>query len=362
MKLFLNKFAGTLLPTTIVFLFVSLSSGKGTDIPTTKGRKAETLTVKVAVVVQDPVIPGTNKRLHEYFKTPGYTFQWHNPWELTAAYADTLQAISNDVIKYEIVEIYDDSIFFSKFKDSDELFSLNDVVKYLGEPGWKSFKERGTTFDYNAFIHYYGFGEMRDKGEINEVWVWTFPYAGMWESTYCGKGAFWLNSEPVENPSNELLLTIMGLNYEREMSLALESYGHRFESVMRKVYGRWDYSQPYSRKNNWELYTIYDKVLPGHAHIGNIHFPPNGQQDYDVKNQLEVSTAADTWANYPNIENERRRKVNCSEWDCSHLGYMCWWFRHIPHYKGINPNDGKLNNWWHYVVDYNDAIKKQTVN
>lgn len=340
-------------------LFTGIVSCTQESIPEVDGN-AEPLTVKVAVVIQDPVVPGTGKRLHEYFKTPGYSFEWHDPWELTQAYADTMHAVSNGVIRYEIVEIYDDSLFFSRFKDSEELFSLNDVVHYLGEPEWKTLKEKGTTFDYNAFIQHYGFGEMRDKDEIHEVWVWTFPYGGMWESTYSGKDAFWLNSTPVQNPSNEKLLTVMGLNYEREMSLAMESYGHRFESVMRHVYGRWDYDVPYEEKNNWELYTTYDKVSPGNAHIGNIHYPPNGQQDYDFYNNLEVSSAVDTWANYPDLENESRRIVSCSEWDCSHLGYMCFWYRNVPHFAGINPDDGHLNNWWHYVVNYEEAMQKES--
>ncbi len=360
MKLFLNRrLSGQILFSFLFFMTAVVLFSCNSEANTPKNRKAETLTVKVAVVIQDPVVPGTGKRLHEYFKTPGYTFQWNNPWDLTTAYADSLHAISNGVVKYEIVKIYDDSLFFSKIKGSDNLFSLDDVVKYLNEPDWATFKEKGTTFDYKAFIEHYGFGEMRDKGEIHEVWVWSFPYGGMWESTYSGKGAFWLNSNPVDNPSNEKLLTVMGLNYEREMSLALESYGHRFESVMRKVYGRWDYDVPCFEKNNWELYTTYDKISPGNAHIGNIHFPPNGQHDYDIKNKLEVSTASDTWANYPDLENESRRMVNCSEWDCSHLGYMCWWYRHIPHFEGINSKDGHLNNWWHYVVNFEDAMRQE---
>ena len=40
---------------------------------------ADAITVKVAVVIQDPRIPAMgNKRMHEIFKTPGYTFQWHD--------------------------------------------------------------------------------------------------------------------------------------------------------------------------------------------------------------------------------------------------------------------------------------------
>ncbi|MBU2444388.1 MAG: T9SS type A sorting domain-containing protein [Bacteroidetes bacterium] len=39
---------------------------------------------------------------------------------------------------------------------------------------------------------------------------------------------------------------------------------------------------------------------------------------------------------------------------CGHIGYMRWWFKHLPHYAGIT--DSILNNWWHYAIDYYEAV------
>lgn len=321
-------------------------------------KKAEPITVKVAVVIQDPKIPSKgNKRMHEVFKTPGYSFQWNDPWELMKAYRDTLNSVSHGAVNYEIVKVYDDNKFFTRLKGENELLSFDEVVKYLSEPDWKTFRDKGTKFDYNKFLEHYNFCEMKDNDEIDEVWLWSFPMGGTWESTYAGEDAFWLNSNPVEGTSCKDLLVIMGLNYEREMSLALESYGHRTESVMREVYGRWDNKS--ANRNKWELFTSIEKDVPGQAHIGNIHFPPNGLKDYDWTNKAKVTTYADSWINYPNVKETNGRVVDCNEWDCSHLGYMTWWYRHLPHFEGISPEDGHLNNWWHYVVDYNDAVKKE---
>jgi len=36
---------------------------------------------------------------------------------------------------------------------------------------------------------------------------------------------------------------------------------------------------------------------------------------------------------------------------------MMWFYDHVPHFKGINQEDGHLNNWWHYVVKYNEAVR-----
>lgn len=351
-------FVPALFPLIVLFVAASWGGTLRAQDPPAPLKTADPITVRVAVVIQNPPIPSMgNKRIHELFKTPGYTFQWHDPRDLMEAYRDTLNSVSGGAVKYEIVKIYDDSLFFTRLKNEEKLLSRDRVAELLAEPGWETLKEQGTSFDYQQFIAHYGFCEMRDRGEIQEVWLWTFPYGGTWESTFAGEGAFWLNSNPVEGTSCKDLLTVMGLNYEREMSLALESYGHRFESVMRKVYGRWDNKA--ARRNNWELFTSYDKVTPGKAHIGNIHFPPNGLSDYHWINETYVDTYADSWAFYPHVEETRPRRVNCKEWDCSHLGYMCWWYRHVPHFEGLNPADGHLNNWWHYVVDYNDALKRE---
>jgi hypothetical protein len=156
---------------------------------------------------------------------------------------------------------------------------------------------------------------------------------------------------------------VMGLNYERDLACALESYAHRFESTMMKVYGWWDYDNKETRNEltTWEVFAAYalkyDKFVPGMSHVGNVHFPPNGEKDYDWRNPNKVMSFADNWKNYPDVKDENPREMDCSEWDCNHLGYMKWWFSHLPHFEGVSPKDGKLNNWWHYVVDYNDALK-----
>ncbi|TPE44044.1 hypothetical protein [Pontibacter mangrovi] len=339
-----------------VCLFVLLST------LTSKGQssypKADPITVKVAVVIQDPKIPSKgNKRMHEVLRSPGNRYKWQDPRKLMIDYRDSLNSLSGGVVNYEIVKVYDDNKLFTRLENSTELLGVEEMVKLLSEPDWATLKKENTKFDYNKLIEHYGFCDMRDKGEINEVWVWSFPYGGAWESTFAGENAFWLNSDPVQNTSCKDLLTIMALNYERDMSLALESYGHRFESIMRQVYGRWDHTS--KDLNNWEIFTSYDKITPGKAYIGNIHFPPNGLKDYDWKNTAPVKTYADVWFNYPNLTAAEPRVVTCEEWDCSHLGYMSWWYRHIPNFAGINPADGHLNNWWHYVVDYNAAMKQE---
>jgi len=160
----------------------------------------------------------------------------------------------------------------------------------------------------------------------------------------------------------------MCCNYERSTDLALHSYGHRAESIMKYVYGGWDIKKKATLEevNNWELFAAYHKdykpFKDGYSHIGNIHFPANADQDYQYDSRKYVYTYADTWYDYPNISTAAARRINCDEWKHpggGQWGYMLWFFDHIPHFKGLNPKDGHLNNWWHYIVHYKDALQQE---
>ncbi len=341
-------------------LFLLLSCFLCCSALTAKTKNAATLNVKVAVIYENPTLPAYgNKKLHECFRTPSVkTREWNDPATLSAEYQKVLKEVSGGVVNYQVVQTIEADRFFTYLKNDPlkRMLTRDEIVKLLDEPDWKTFKEIGTSYDYTAMVKYYGFDKMCNSGEIDEVWVWTFPYGGMWESHMLGDGAFWLNSNPTTESTCKRKLTVMGLNYERDLACAMESYGHRFESVMMHVYGWWAYDKKSTKEEltTWERYAgyakNYSKFDSGKSNIGNIHFPPNGQFDYNWKNTDKVLTYADEWFNYPDVKEKKARLVDCSEWNCEHIGYMKWWFSHIPRYQGINPKDGKLNNWWHYVV------------
>ena len=37
------------------------------------------------------------------------------------------------------------------------------------------------------------------------------------------------------------------------------------------------------------------------------------------------------------------------------IGHHVWWMTHLPHGSGVT--DGFYNNWWQYIVNYDQAIK-----
>ncbi|MBR5193416.1 MAG: hypothetical protein IKW37_03245, partial [Bacteroidaceae bacterium] len=95
MKKKLKIFATAL---TLAAILVSCTTKNKT---TETDRTAETITVKVAVVYEDPIVPGTEgKRLHEVAKTPGYSFNWNDPKEQARQYEIALEEASHGVVDY----------------------------------------------------------------------------------------------------------------------------------------------------------------------------------------------------------------------------------------------------------------------
>ena len=343
-----------------------LTSCTSTHKSADTNRTAETITVKVAVVYEDPIIPGTDgKRLHEVAKTPGYSFSWNNPKEQVHQYEAALEEASHGVVDYVIVAEYDAKQMFALNSNTNNYLTVDTLVNHIFKNGPIPGIAEGVAYDYIGMIKHYGFDKMRDKDELHEVWVFNHPACGMYESRMIGDNAFWINSPGITKeqgaPCKELL-SVMFCSYERNLACALESYSHRFESTMMKVYGWWDYENRATKADltTWDKYTgyakIYDKYEPGMSHVGNVHFPPNGTHDYDFTNDTKVMSYADEWLyDYPEIKEKNARLINHDEWG-DHTGYMKWWLGHMPHFKGISPYDNKLNNWWHYVVNYNAAV------
>jgi hypothetical protein len=164
-----------------------------------------------------------------------------------------------------------------------------------------------------------------------------------------GPDAFWCNAPPLRNTQEAgRRFVLMGFNYERGIGEMMESFGHRAESIMSKVYeGR------ESRENLWERFTRYDRQHPGAAEVGNIHFAPNSDHDYDWGNRRLVESACDDWYDFPDLTGERRR-VNSDEWGGGDISlHHAWWYRHLPHVEG--ETHGVFNNWWEYILDPNQV-------
>jgi hypothetical protein len=290
---------------------------------------------RVLMIVHDPPAPSEGgRRLHE-------VFGWNDPARLAQGYADDLRAASGGYLNYRIVERIDADWFPVKL----------DGFRYTAESYLRAWRTR--TFhepdriDYEAQVRAFRLIERYNRDEFDEVWFFAFPYSGDYESTMVGPGAFWCNAPPVPNTDDaRRRFVIMAFNYERGVDCMLENFGHRVESIMSRVYERLG-----RERDMWELFTRYDKIAPGRAHCGNVHFAPNSERDYDWGNPRPVTSYCDDWYSYPELPG-RARTVTCAEWGGGDMRlHHLWWLGHLPRVPGTT--GGVANNWWEYVVDPN---------
>lgn len=299
-------------------------------------RIPETIKPNVMMIIFNPIIESEgNKRLTD-------VLNWNDPDSLAEVYRADLFEVSKGYLDYQIakrVEVDEYPIKLDGFRYDDESF----LECWRARSGF----HQPDAVDYNAIFNQFEIFSLVEKGEIDEVWCFTFPYSGFWETTMAGKGAFYCNSDPVPNTEQcSRRFITYGFNYEREVGCMLEDFGHKTESVMSHVFR----AIP-DEKNLWKQFTLYDKIAPGKSNCGNIHFAPNSEKDYDWGNTQFVISNCDDWYNFPNFKGITRQ-VNCEEWGRGDMReHHKWWFRHIPNANG--KIDGIYNNWWFYLANPN---------
>jgi hypothetical protein len=290
----------------------------------------------VLAVVFDPRIPSRGGvPLHR-------ALHWQDPVTLAEGYIADLTDCSQGYVRYQIADWQDIDAF--PLKQDGFRYTAD---SYLACRARQDLWHEPDRVDYYAILRDFDIPWRVDSGEIDEVWLFGFPYAGFWESTMAGIGAYFCNSPPLRAPWTARIFVTMGFSYERGVGEMLENFGHRVESVMYHVYGSWDHRETHA----WNRFSLYDHVAPGRAGCGNVHFAPNSTRDYDWGNPRSVLSSCDDWLDYPALTG-RRRMVNRDEWGGGEIrAHHRWWLKHLPRAPGRT--QGKLNNWWAYAVDFN---------
>ena len=293
--------------------------------------------LKTLVIVYDPIVePG--KKLSQFM-------HWNNVEDLAKGFMTDVLQTSGGLARYQIIQRIDVDGFPAKVDGY-----LYDAQTYLNVLRGVNRPYMPQEADYHAIIDRFNILQLIAKHEIDEVWVFNFPHAGFYESIMGGPNAFWCNAPPLKNTDAALRrFVIMGFSYERGIGEMLENMGHRAESILEKTF-----EGLIGNANLWKRFIRYEKTAPGKAAVGNIHFAPNSQRDYDWNNSSSVSSESDDWLkNFPNFKGEVRT-VTSNDWGNGDIRkHHVWWFRHLP--KVAGRKNGIHNNWWQYIMDPNQV-------
>lgn len=297
------------------------------------------LSPRVLLLVFDPPVePGRGGvRLQEFMG-------WSRVDDLVDGYVSDIEECSGGLVQYRVVE-----------RRVVDTFPLKlDGFRYSAREYLKLMERRipshdPDTADYSRIVADFDLLNKIGEGELDEVWLMGFPYAGFYESRMAGRSAFWCNAPPLEGTEGcPRRFVMMGFSYERGVGEMLEDLGHRAEAIMTHVF-----RSLHGEDNLWQRFTRYEKADPGHAEVGSVHFAPNSLRDYDWGNRRYVASRCDDWLHFPNFSGVARW-VNCDEWGGGDIRrHHKWWLKHLPRVEGRT--HGILNNWWKYIIDLDDA-------
>ncbi len=307
------------------------------------GAKELPVTIRVVVFNFDPIIQSEGKPLSVYAG-------WNNPRQLAQQYIDAVKQASGGYINYNVTYWKDVNGFPVK-KDGFR-YTVDSYLSALrGDSKWHEADE----MDYPRVLREQGILPRIDSGEFHEVWFFGAPYMGFWESAMAGPGAFYINGGVYPEVETQKPFAIMGFNYERGVAEMLHNLCHRTEATMTRIFGGWEADK---LEHDWARFAANAQQSNGFAAVGSCHYPPNAEKDYDYANKRYVESTADDWLNYPNLTGKKTR-INCEAWGGPdyHLNYMKWWFTRLPKASGTN-KDGRQNNWWKYVFEFQDYNEK----
>ena len=305
------------------------------------------------LLIFDPILASKNgQKLTEYKR-------WHNPFVLANEAISWLKSVTGNRVNYSVVSTIEENseaAFLKKvdgFKYTEQ--SYLDVVDSGFSP------HRPDIADYYEIINNYQICERLNNGEIDELWMFGGPWFGFYESRLAGPDSFNYNSPPLTGTSCKKTLPIMGYSYERGMKEIIHDFGHRTEATMSKVYGSWQQNRTL---HNWDKFGLVAVQSPsfGYSGCGTTHYTPTSQGAYIYDDRSLTSSFCDEFSNYPNMSEPENvlKEVTCETWGCNELGYYEWWFGHLPGFKGIG-TDGKLNDWWVYLVDPSSVLTDFTL-
>ncbi len=361
------------------------------------------ITKKILHLNYNPTLPGQGNVL---LSTYGNTHWFWNPdpIQLMKDYLADITEASGGYVRWKLAKYTDipdtlnqwvpitgpEQFHSATFTDQDYLdaYDYAFTTRDFAGAGLRMPNGGDYSADVNRTLDDFSVDAKVNAGEVDEVIISGFAYAGQAESYSAGSTAYPINGPVVFRNTHNFV--IMGQNYERQLSEALENFGHRTEWLLAFHTYRttsnetlpynpcyWPPNaacgtrQPTPQRDIWDRFSVVDGNLTDQAGVGAAHWAPNAENRdtdeyrWDLTN-FANSMGDDWYFNYPNlVGTSTRRLVNVEEWrPMAQDGepgraFKKWWYHHMPrvpgHYVDANNagNNGKLNNWWEYIVNFN---------
>jgi len=359
---------------------------------------------KLFVINFDPILEGYgNLRLTQFFKKYWEYSGWTSAHTLVAQFVYDIGHDSGDYVRWKVVAIQDVDewpLFIDGYRYTDKTY-VEGYLYALNNDWNDSRMHNNVEIDYSYIIKKYNLDARISNGEFDEVFIAAPPYHCFSESRMLGPKPYFVNGPAMVTRASRHYI-IHYIDISRPVPLFEEGYFHRIEWIMRTVYGNlygsqpsapfgnwntcpYDYPEiwitspkPHSAtiKHLWDRWTLVDGVAATirnlantkvFAGVGTIHFMPTAQSfsadnynwGFPSRPMPDVLSTADDWLfNYPHLTGETRL-IGCDEWmiesgdDPHEHGAFRWLCNHIPRIGGRYA-DGALNNWWEYIVNYDD--------
>jgi len=200
---------------------------------------------------------------------------------------------------------------------------------------------------------------VNDKG-VDEIWVWGYHggVIDLWESNMASAFGDVSNSDRREDdlPVMDHTYTMFHYNYQRGAAEAVENHMHQFEAVLNSFDGRDDVpNSAWPDLFFWGKFVGSDSThhLLEPRRAGWSHYPPNAERDYQWDNTEPVLSDIESW-NPDQFENGQQ--IECSRWDCDHLGWFIYWMQNMPGQgNAVSYNERPVRNWWTFLSRYDTA-------
>jgi hypothetical protein len=280
----------------------------------------------------------------------------------TIAYIDATPLYDPDDLQVQLIADLSDASSWHGYENSQSVPALayqtygGNVIKLNEVP---PYRKDNDAFDYAAVYTRFDLCSKIQAGTVDEVWVWDSGSSHAWEWVTNGPHWSWTWGSNVPNCGRTI--TTMNLNYQREVALALHSYGHRMEGA----FMTWRPCDFYTNTWPWtgwpsqcsslvsDSFGYVARPFVGNNNVGvcgDIHHPPNilDSREYVYNDLTTVQSICQDWQ-WTGSANSKG--LSCTSWGCTDRGFMIWWMQNIPGPGNTtHDRDGTIMpNWWEYL-------------